>query len=129
MSGEPKTGLTPEEQRKLISVEFVGGDKDGLVFRSDSSDPQEVQNCMGHYIFFSEGGRIGSGIRGMSEAGIRELHEIVENTPDGPRLKREPIYDRNHVYRVTDRLEDDQTIVVRYTYEGRESVSGSPEAE
>lgn len=120
MQESQKTSLTPDEQGKLIVVEFVGGDKDGESFRSDSSDPQEVDQCMGHYILFSQGGKIGSGIRGLSTAAIQELHEIVESTPDGPRFKRPPTFGTDHVYRVTDRREDDAKIVVRYSYMGRD---------
>jgi hypothetical protein len=121
MAEERKSSLTPEEQRKLIIVEFTGGDRDGAMFRSDSENPQEVRECMGYYIWLSQGGKIGAGICGMSTAAIQELREIIENTPEGPRLKRPPRFGSDHVYRVTHREENDETIIVRYTYQGRES--------
>ena len=58
-------------------------------------------------------------MRGISEAAIAESKEIVEMTPDGHRLKREPSAAMNHVYEVVDRQEDEQTIRVRYQYMGQ----------
>jgi hypothetical protein len=119
--------VLPDEQRKLIIVEFFGGDRDGLVYRSDSDDPHDVEECMGYYIPFSQGGKIGSGIRTYSAAGIQKRQELWEQTPDGPKLKRPPVFSRDHVYRVTDHFEDSEKIVVRYTYKGRETSAADRE--
>jgi hypothetical protein len=95
MAEERKTSLTPEEQRKTIFVEFVGGFRDGQILRSDSTTPGEANE-------------------------IAELEEIIENTPEGPRFKREPSMERNHTYEVVGRQEDDLTIRVRFQYMGKE---------
>jgi len=119
MAKERKMSLTPEERGKVIIVEFVGGFRDGQILRSDSTNPNEVRECMGLYVLFSQGGKIGKRMRGVSEAAIAELQEIVEMTPDGPRLKREPSAKMNHIYEVVDRQEDEQTIRVHYQYMGQ----------
>ncbi len=98
MAEERKTSLTPEELRKTIFVEFVGGFRDGQILRSDSANHSEVQECFALYMINSHGGKIGKRIQGYSDAGIAELNELIENTPEGPRLKREPIMERNHIY-------------------------------
>jgi hypothetical protein len=91
-----KIGLTPEEQRKSIVLEFVGGDMDGQTMRSDSNSPEEARRCVAYYILFAgegPGGRVGS--IGLS------------NVPGS-----------DQVYKVTDRMEDGERITVRYTYDG-----------
>lgn len=115
-----KTSLTPEEQRKTIFVNFLGGFRDGLTLRSDSEHPGEAQECMGFYILHSQGGKVGKRIRSYLDAGVAELQELVVNTPEGPRLKREPVMEMSHIYEVTDRQEDDLTIRVRYQYMGQQ---------
>jgi hypothetical protein len=116
MAEERKMSLTPEEQSKTIVVEFHGGFRDGEILRSDSANPNEVTQCMGLYILQSQGGKIGKRMRGYSEAGIAELQELLEVTPQGPRLKREPVLGMNHIYEVVDRQEDNLSIRVRYHY-------------
>jgi hypothetical protein len=97
-----KIGLTAEEQRKSIVLEFVGGDMDGGTMRSDSDHPEEARACVAYYILFAgegPGGRVGS--IGLSMV---------------PGSKQ--------YYTVTDRTEDDERITVRYTYDGAMEPSG-----
>lgn len=120
MAEEKKMGLTPEEQGKTILVEFLGGFRDGQVLRSDSSNRDEFQECLALYILHSQGGQLGKRFKCYSEAGIAELGELLEVTPEGPRLKREPMAGRNHIYEVVSRQEDDDTIRIRYQYMGQD---------
>ncbi len=103
---------------KTVLVQFVGGFQDGRRLNSRSSDPAEAQEALGQYFMSSEG-TVGKRFRTVSEAGWREMQEIIEVTPDGPRLKREPIYGMDHVYELVERIEDDTTIALRFEYQGK----------
>lgn len=114
----------PPAPAKRIVVEFVGGFKDGQRLANDASDQQEAEQAHAYY-HISESGTVGKRFRTLSDAGLMELQEIAEETPDGPRLKREPTAKMNHIYQVVARNEDDRQITVRFQYMGREGSGGT----
>jgi transcriptional regulator with XRE-family HTH domain len=107
-----------------IVVEFVGGFMDGKRLSTAADDPDEVQEAAAHYVMSSEG-TVGKRFRTYSDAGRAELAEITEMTPEGPRLKREPVYDMDHFYEVVERVETGESIIVRFRFAGR-SVPENP---
>jgi hypothetical protein len=111
------SGKSIKATRKLV-VRFSGGFRDGEILRIDSENQQEAMMAMFLYVG-SEGGKVGHRFPGMSTAGKQELHEIVENTPEGPRLKREPVFNKLHVYKLIERNETEESLVLRYEYEGK----------
>ncbi len=99
MAGAKKRVLTPEEQTKVIVVEFADGPMGGRVLRSDSDDREEAERALDGYLVHADGGTIGARYRATSEADAGEA---------------------GHVYEVVNRREDATTIRVRFQYMGTE---------
>jgi hypothetical protein len=106
------------QMRKAIVVVFEGGFMDGKRVSTASTDPNEVEEAARHYFMSSEG-TVGKRFCTYSEAGLREMAEITESTPDGPRLKREPVYGMDHVYELVERVEADDSTTLRFRYAGK----------
>jgi hypothetical protein len=108
-------GVTMAEHDKVIVVEFVGGFKDGAVLRCDPADPEAVMQYR-YLLQLSDGGKVGTRFRSVSEAGLAELRGLVEDTPGGPRLRGELAASRYHVYELVDRRDDGHTIRLKYRF-------------
>ncbi len=101
-----------------IIVKFRGGFRDGCELRSDSENPNEVQEALGLYAIH-DNGSVGRRFKAVSEAGIAELKEILIGDGDNLRLKREPSVSMNHIYQIVARDEIDEDVIVTYEYQGQ----------
>ena len=91
----------------VYHFEFLGGPYDGQFFCTDSSDPDEAQ-AAGGFLGLTEHGRIGARFAAISPAALTSL---AKNAVQARGV-------RTHLYRVSERLEDGRTVLVRTTYEG-----------
>jgi hypothetical protein len=90
-----------------IHFEFLGGPYDGQFFCTDSKDRNEAQAAEG-FAALTERGRIGAPVTAIAPASLSSLASKTVDINGMP----------THVYRVTERLEDGRTVLVRSAYEG-----------
>ena len=100
---------------KPIVLLYEGGFRDGKRISSASADPQEANEALVNYNLSAKG-EVGRRHWTMSDLGIQELSEIVEDTPDGPRLTREPNFAKRHIYEVAERTETVEAVTVRFRF-------------
>ncbi|MDX2039097.1 MAG: hypothetical protein SFX72_20795 [Isosphaeraceae bacterium] len=112
--------LTPEERKKLISIEFLDGFKDGEVYKFPSNDKHEMDMALSMYLGFSARGTLGKRLKCLSDAGLAELLKISESMTEDGKLELPPVFHMNNIYEVVERIEDSGTIRVIYKYMGKE---------
>jgi hypothetical protein len=91
-------------------LEFVGGYWDGKTIDSASQDADErdrVWQCL----WLTENGMVGRAYMGVSPAGIEYLKE------HGPQATRDAGFRISHVYRIAERLEEGNEVLIRLKYE------------
>jgi len=92
-----------------IILEFIGGYWDGKTLDTASSDAEEVMLARGYYLMAHDG-RIEAGIEGVSPEAIAFAQK------HGWEGAIEAGFRSTHVYRVVERLEEGQEILVRFKY-------------
>jgi len=127
--GRPPGERSASTQGKTIVATFEGGFRDGMRASSASTDPEEVQHALGAF-FLTGGGTLGGAYLTVSDAGVAEMLEggLIEITPDGPRLTREPGFAMDHVYEVVGRVEHADSIRIVLRYRRQVDSQGPPEA-
>ena len=97
------------ETMKRIILEFIGGYWDGKTLDTASSDPDEASLASGYYLMTHEG-TIGKGFEGVSEEAVAYAHK------HGWEAAKDVGFRWGHVYRVIERLEEGDEILVRLKY-------------
>jgi hypothetical protein len=96
---------------KRVIVEFLGGDADGLYLDTKHEDREIAQYTEFLYVG-TQNGTVGRGVRGLSMS-------LVIRVLKGDRtaLNRQGLH--AHEYRVVERIEEDNEILLRMKYKGQ----------
>jgi hypothetical protein len=92
-----------------VLLEFVGGYWDGKFLDNESDDGMEVELANGYYRI-TDGGAVGQGFSGL----LPEAAEFAQVR--GWQAEEDAGLAGNHAYRVAERLEEDNEILVRFQY-------------
>ena len=97
-----------------IVIEFIGGFRDGARLSSESDDPDDVFRSRNLYFLSRNGGELGKKHSAIS-------HATAETSGTaGETAQRKHGMERNHLYEVVERIEEDGDFIARFKYPSQE---------